>query len=307
MSRNEPKKFLTTKEVATLLKINEKMVYSLINDKGLPATKITGKWLFPKRTVEDWLEAHLVNGQLLEQNLDRDDSVLLIAGSDDPLFQEVISLFHTANPGTTVYYANLGSLGGLKSLRQGQCQIGVCHLLQDDQQEYNFDFVEQEFERMPVLVNFSKRQQGLLIRKGNPKGISTVADLARPDVRIVNRSLGTGTRLLLDYEIAKSEISCTNIKGYDREMSRHLDVGLEVLAGRVDAAPAIRAVAGLLELDFIPFRWERFDLLIAKENFFDRPIQNFLDILHAKEFFDLAQTHQGYDLSLTGKVIFPNT
>ena len=197
-------------------------------------------------------------------------------------------------------------MGGLKCLRRGVCHIGVCHLLQDDNMEYNFDFAERELDRPPIFVNFSKREQGILLQKGNPKNIQSIADLARSDVGIVNRPLGTGTRLLLDYEIAKSDISTDTITGYHHEVSRHLDVGLEILAGKADAGPAIRAVAGLLNLDFMPLRWERFDLLIARERFFVQGVQQFMGLLHDVAFQQLAETFVGYDLSLCGKMVFPD-
>jgi putative molybdopterin biosynthesis protein len=231
---------------------------------------------------------------------------LLLAGSDDPLFQQTLSLFQKKGYGTVAFFANLGSMGGLKCLRRGLCHIGVCHLLQDDNQEYNFDFAEKELDCSPVFVNFSKREQGILLQKGNPKNIQSVTDLARPEVRIVNRPLGTGTRLLLDYEIAKSDIATDEIAGYHHEVSRHLDVGLEIVAGKADAGPAIRAIAGLLDLDFMPLRWERFDLLIARERFFEQGVQQFMGLLHDVSFQKLAESFVGYDLSLCGKMVFPD-
>jgi excisionase family DNA binding protein len=305
MSVLKDNKYLTTREVAKLLNINEKMVYSLVNDKGLPATKVTGKWLFPRHLVEEWLETHVLNYQRTGIERSSNDGILLMAGSDDLLLQKVLSLYYKRGMGT-VFFANLGSMGGLKSLRMGLCHIGTCHLLQDDNAEYNFDFAEEELERAPVFVNFSKREQGILLQKGNPKGIRCIADLAKKGVSIVNRHLGTGTRLLLDYEIARSEISSDAIIGYHREVGRHLDAGLEVLAGRADAAPAIRAVAGLLDLDFMPLRWERYDLLIARERFFEKGIQDFIGLLHDKAFKDLAASFAGYDVSLCGKMLFPD-
>lgn len=305
MSVLKNNKYLTTREVAKLLNINEKMVYSLVNDKGLPATKVTGKWLFPKHLVEEWLETHVLNYQRTGIERSSNDGILLMAGSDDLLLQKVLSLYYKRGMGT-VFFANLGSMGGLKSLRMGLCHIGTCHLLQDDNAEYNFDFAEEELERVPVFVNFSKREQGILLQKGNPKGIRCIADLAKKGVSIVNRHLGTGTRLLLDYEIARSEISSDAISGYHREVGRHLDAGLEVLAGRADAAPAIRAVAGLLDLDFMPLRWERYDLLIARNRFFEKGIQDFIGLLHDKAFKELAASFEGYDVSLCGKMLFPD-
>ena len=299
-------KFLTTKEVAKLLKVNDKMVYSLINDTGLPATKITGKWMFPQRLVEEWLEMNILNYRQSELDMSSDTGRLLLAGSDDPLFQQTLSLFQKKGFGTVAFFANLGSMGGLKCLRRGVCHIGVCHLLQDDNMEYNFDFAEKELDRPPIFVNFSKREQGILLKKGNPKNIQSIADLARPGVTIANRPLGTGTRLLLDYEIARSDISTDTIAGYHHEVSRHLDVGLEILAGKADAGPAIRAVAGLLNLDFMPLRWERYDLLIARERFFEQGVQQFMGLLHDVAFQQLAETFVGYDLSLCGKMVFPD-
>lgn len=305
MSLAKDNKYLTTREVSRLLNINEKMVYSLVNDKGLPATKVTGKWLFPRHLVEEWLETHVLNYQRTGCERSSSDGILLMAGSDDLLLQKALSLFHRKGLGT-VFFANLGSMGGLKSLRMGLCHIGTCHLLQDDNAEYNFNFADEELERAPVFVNFSKREQGILLQKGNPKGITCIADLAKKGVRIVNRSLGTGTRLLLDYEIAASEISSDAIDGYHREVGRHMDAGIEVLTGRADAAPAIRAVAGLLGLDFLPLRWERYDLLIARERFFEKGIQDFIGLLHEKSFNDLAVSLAGYDISLCGKMLFPD-
>ncbi|SHO46502.1 helix-turn-helix transcriptional regulator [Desulfopila aestuarii] len=306
MERVTVKTFLTTKEVANMLKVNEKMIYSLVNDKGLPATKVTGKWLFPRRLVEDWLDAHILNYRKDYAGLSSEDGVLLLAGSDDPLFQRTLSLFHKLREDTIAFFSNQGSMGGLTSLRRGLCHIGVCHLLQDDNQEYNFDFAEQELDRAPVFVNFSQREQGILLRPGNPKNIGSIADLAKKNVRIVNRHLGTGTRLLFDYEISKSDISHNDINGYHNEVSRHLDAGLEVLSGRADAAPAIRAVAGMLGLDFLPLRWERFDLLISRERFFEKGIQSFLTLLDEKQFRQQAESLEGYDVSLCGKMMFPN-
>lgn len=306
MNKIQGGKFLTTKEVAKLLHVNDKMVYTLVNEKGLPATKVTGKWLFPRRLVEEWLETHILNYEKQGVRQLDDEGILLLAGSDDLLFQKTLSLFHRKNPATIGFFANLGSMGGLKSLRRGLCHIGVCHLLQDDNEEYNFDFADQELDKSPVFVNFSRREQGLLVKKGNPKQIYGITDLARKDVSIVNRPLGTGTRLLLDYEISRSDISSSQIKGYHGEVSRHLDAGLAVFSDRADAAPAIRAVAGLLGLDFIPLRWERFDLLILRDRFFERGIQSFISMLHEKTFRELASTLEGYDISLCGKMLFPD-
>ncbi len=296
---------LSTKEVSRLLNVNEKMVYVLVSEKGLPATKITGKWLFPRHLVEQWIDANTINYPQSATDLPPYQGLLIITGSNDPLLDKTMWLFNTLYPGQVAVFGNLGSMGGLRALRQNFCHIAASHLIQDDEAEYNFDYAFKELEQLPAVVNFCKREQGILVQKGNPKKISGVSDLAQTGMTIVNRPLGTGTRLLLDRELEKAGIRGEKIKGYSHEVHRHLDVGLEILAGRADAGPAIRAVASLLDIDFIPLRWERYDLMVSKERFFDEGVQRFLSLLHDQQFRQIAESLEGYDIRMSGKMVFP--
>jgi molybdate-binding protein len=196
-------------------------------------------------------------------------------------------------------------LGGLRALRRHLCHVATSHLLQDEGDDYNFDFAARELEHAPAVVNFCRREQGILVTGGNPHGLRSVADLGAKGLTIVNRPNTTGTRLLLDRELEKAGLEGPAIDGYHNEVPRHLDVGLEIAAGRADAGPGIRAVAGMLELDFIPLRWERYDLLVIKERFFDPGVQLFLGLLPEKAFRNLANTLDGYDVSTSGKMVFP--
>ena len=158
---------------------------------------------------------------------------------------------------------------------------------------------------MPAMVNFCRREQGLVLQSGNPKKIRAIGDLARSGIRIVNRPLGTGTRLLFDQELEKAGVKGEKIPGYGVEIGRHLDVGLEILAGRAHAGPAIRPVAELLGLDFLPIRWERYDLLIRKEKFFEKGVQLFLSLLRDPAFIEKSRRLEGYDIRFSGKMVFP--
>jgi excisionase family DNA binding protein len=299
------KRLLSTKEAAQFLGVNEKMVYTLVSEKGLPATKITGKWLFPIHLLEQWVETHTINYPDARGNLPPYEGLLVIAGSNDLLLDNTIQLFNTRYREHLAVFGNLGSMGGLRALRQGLCHVASSHLLQENGEEYNFEFAYQEFDRAPVVVNFCRREQGLMVAKGNPKQIRSVGDLGQPGIRVVNRPLGTGTRLLFDMKLKEAGIAVGKINGYDREFGRHMDVGIEVLAGRADAGPGIRPVAALLGLDFLPIRWERYDLLIAKERFFEKGVQFFLGLLHDPAFLDSAGQLAGYDASLSGRMVFP--
>jgi putative molybdopterin biosynthesis protein len=302
---NKMKRFLSTKEVAQFLGVNEKMVYSLVAEKGLPATKVTGKWLFPRYLVEQWLENETINFPKPATLLPPYQGLLIITGSNDILLDRTISLFNRLYPEHLAVFGNLGSMGGIRALRRNLCHIASSHLLQENGQDYNFGFASEELEQLPAVVNFCQRQQGILVAKGNPKKIQKVADLGKPGLKIVNRPLGTGTRLLFDGELKKAGIIGDQIKGYQLEVQRHLDVGLEVLSGRADAGPGIQAVAGLLDLDFLPLRWERFDFLILKDRFFEKGVQLFLGLLPETAFRELTQDLKGYDMSLCSKMVFP--
>ncbi|MBW2354499.1 MAG: helix-turn-helix transcriptional regulator [Deltaproteobacteria bacterium] len=295
----------TTREIARFLNINEKMVYTLIAEKGLPATKATGKWLFPRHLVEQWLENRTINYPKTTDPLPPYHGLLIIAGSNDILLDKAVSLFNRLYPENVAVFGNLGSLGGIRALRRNLCHIASSHLLQENEQEYNFGVAREELGQLPGVINFCKREQGILVGKGNPENIQGIKDLGRPGMRIVNRPLGTGTRVLLDRELSKAGIEGARIEGYDREMARHLEVGLEVLSGRAHAGLAIRAVAGLLDLDFIPLRWERFDFLIQKDRFFEKGVQLFLGLLNEPAFRDLQTDLAGYNLDMCGKMVFP--
>ena len=297
-------KLLSTKEVAQLLGVNEKMVYTLVAEKSLPATRITGKWLFPRHLVEQWVEANTINYPQSVDHLPPYEGILIIAGSNDPLLEKAISLFNSTYTDQIAVFGNLGSMGGVRALRRNQCHMASSHLLQENGKEYNFDVAAQELEKIPAIVNFCKREQGIIIAKGNPEKIRAISDLKKPGLKIVNRPSGTGTRLLLDKALKAEGIKGDSIDGYHREVFRHMDVALEILAGKADAGPGIRAVASLLGLDFIPLRWERYDLLISKERFFDKGVQLFVSMLQEEAFHELGKSLDGYDLSTSGKMVF---
>ncbi len=234
-------------------------------------------------------------------------AVLIIAGSNDLLLDKVISLYNTRFSGKIAVFGNLGSMGGLQALRQNYCHIASSHLLQKNGTDYNFEYASQEFDHMPAIVNFCRREQGILVKKGNPQKINSVSDFSRRGIRIVNRPLGTGTRLLLDQELKKASTQGDKIDGYHTEVPRHLDVGLEILASQADAGLGIHAVAGLLHLDFVPLRWERYDLMIYKERFFDTSVQQFLGLLYEDPFIRIAESLKGYDIGICGRILFPES
>ena len=296
---------LTTKEVAKFLHVNEKMVYSLIAEKGLPASKVTGKWLFPIDLVRQWVETGTENYPEAAQ-LPPYHGLVLIAGSNDLLLDRLISIFNIKHRNHLAMFGITGSMGGISALRQNLCHIAASHLLADNK-EYNFPFIQDEMVQTPAVVNLCLREQGMMVEKGNPHKLFGVADLKKKGIKVVNRNLGTGTRQLFDKELKQAGIRGETLPGYDNCVSRHMDVGLAVQSGRAHAGPGIRGVARLLDLDFISWGWERFDLLVKKDRFFDQGIQLFLSLLKGKVIQRTAEEYGGYDLAYTGKMIYPET
>ena len=296
---------LTTKEVAKFLSVNEKMVYSLISEKGLPASKVTGKWLFPLDLVRQWVETGTENYPETAK-LPPYHGLILIAGSNDLLLDKVIATFNLKHTDHMALFGMSGSMGGLKALRRNLCHIAASHLVADNK-EYNFPFIRDDIAQVPAVVNFCQREQGLIVEKGNPRNIRTMADLKAPGTKVVNRNLGTGTRQLFDKELKAVGIRGENLAGYETCVSRHMDVGLAILGGRANVGPGIKPVANMLGLDFVPLCRERFDLLISKDRFFDQGIQLFLSLLKGKVIQATAHELGGYDLSMTGKMVYPDS
>jgi len=297
------RELFNTRELAQYLDINEKKIYSLILDKGLPATKITGKWLFPKHMVDVWIDNHIQNYPWMEGKLKTFNEALIVAGSNDVLLANSLSFFRESHRDILPLYSSVGSMEGINAVKKGWCHIGVAHLLQKEDEDYNLAYLKDSFGEEFVIVNFAYRTQGLILARGNPKNIKNIKDIARPEVTIANRQAGTGTRFLLEYELEKNGIDLRNIKGYDHISLTHLDVGIEILTGKADVGIGIQPIAHTLNLDFIPLRKERFDFIIRKAIFFDNNIQSLLTFIRSKDLIDYSKQFIGYDLKDIGTII----
>ena len=295
---------MNTREVARYLGINEKKVYFLAKSGKIPCTRVTGKWTFPKNLIDQWIEesaAALVAGKASEE----ERVFLLGAGSDDPSLGILHDLYEAQTQPAAFFMTTVGSTGGLAAIRSGIADFATAHLLEPARGNAN----EKEFRLFPadaVIVELFYRDLGLLVPRGNPKGIKSIRDLARPKLRIINRQPGSGTRIYLDQELARARLDVKKISGYDTVVSTHLEVGLKVLAGAADIGLATRTTAHLLGLDFISLTRERFDAVIPKERFFSRGIQVLLGTLGSRKFRQQVEALGGYDASESGRIITSN-
>jgi len=200
--------------------------------------------------------------------------------------------------------ANAGSLGGLIALRRGEAHVAGSHLLDPETGEYNVSYIKHYLPNTPVvLVTLLRREQGLIVAKGNPRHINALNDLAQEDVSIVNRQRGAGTRVLLDYHLNNLGIAPEQLRGYEREEYTHLAVAAAVHSGAVDCGLGVRAAARALDLDFVSLEWERYDLVIPHVYYESELLKPLLDLLSDEKFRGAVAQLPGYDPSPMGEVI----
>jgi molybdenum cofactor synthesis domain-containing protein len=232
------------------------------------------------------------------------EQTLVVVGSHDITLDVIANLLKKYHPHMSLASSNVGSLGGLLALRKGNAHLAGSHLLDTETGEYNTSYIRRYLPGLEVrLVNLVYRDQGLVIARGNPKSISGLGDLTRPDLSLVNRQAGSGTRVLLDWQMKQLGIDPRAINGYQREEYTHMAVAVDVLSGTADAGMAIYAAAQALGLDFLPVATERYDLVIPEVHF-DRPlVQTLLEIITSRQFKDQVTALGGYDVRDTGTLI----
>ena len=200
--------------------------------------------------------------------------------------------------------ANVGSQGGLVALRRGEAHLAGSHLLDPETGEYNISYIRQYMPGIPVkVVALVGREQGLIVKKGNPKQVDSLGDLTRPGVQFVNRQRGAGTRVLLDYHLNLMTIPQSSIVGYSQEEYTHLGVAAAVASGRADCGLGIAAAAQALDLDFVPLYQERYDLVIPREHADNDLLAPLFELLAVPAFRDAVSRLTGYDVSVMGTIL----
>ncbi len=246
-----------------------------------------------------------INVELMRSKDDIENTIVCI-GSHDNALDLLANILKKRYPRFSLSSAHVGSMGGLVALKKGEAHIAGTHLLDEKTGEYNVSFIKRLLpDKNILLVNLVYREQGLLVPKGNPKGIKGFEDLTRSDVVFVNRQSGAGTRLLTDKCFKELGITLQDVKGYEREEYTHMGVASAVLTGVADTGLAILASARALNLDFIPVAKERYDIAIPHELFKSDMLQCLIKIIREdSEFRDMVIGLGGYDVSDMGKVMY---
>ena len=301
-----PEEMMNTKEVAKYLGIHEKQVYALIKSKKIPSTRITGKWVFPKKIIEEWISSNAQKGlEQARQKSRRIEGALLASGSNDPILDMLHTYMKKSYPEFYIFSANTGSTDGLKALNLGYTDIAWSHLLDPKSGEYNIPFLSNYLPNVkPIVVNLFHRDLGFVVAPKNPFRIRGFEDLSQKGVRLINRQKGSGTRVLLDHHLKRLQISASKIQGYDREVYTHFEVGLAILSKEADVGIATIAASKLLGLPFISITQESFDMILDQSTFFQKGIQAFIEVLHSEEFRGRVERLGNYDFKNSGKILY---
>ena len=241
--------------------------------------------------------------QLLKPQQDIDRQVV-VAGCDPAIF---LAGEHIRQHGgnASVLGWSMGSLAALHALKRGEVHVAGIHVVDHRSGDFNIPFVKKYLKGHAVtVVRFAAWEEGLLLRRGNPKNVQGIEDLARSDVSLMNREQGAGARFLLDHLLAKSGIASRVVRGYESLCSSQLGLGRAIVEGKADVGIGSQAVGHFYDLDFIPLQEERYDLVIPTKYFHAHPgMKMFLDTLVTRGFRQEIEALGGYDTKEIGKII----
>jgi len=230
---------------------------------------------------------------------------LVIVASHDLALNMLVSRLRQQNPEIKIHVTYAGSLGGLIALQEGRADLAGIHLLDAETGEYNYPYVKHLLPgREMAVVHLAYRIQGLMFAADNPKRIKSLEDLRRPDITLINRQTGSGTRILLDQELRQLGIAPSGVKGYAHEVDTHLAIARSIAGGKADVGLGIEAAARACHIDFLPLHRERYDLVIPIENHKSKKLAPLLKVIGGKDFQKAVTEAGGYDTSQTGTTTF---
>ena len=284
--------YLTTKELADLLRIKERKVYDLAASGDIPCTRAFGKLLFQRTAINAWLARHGSGDAGMPAIF---PAVFL--GSHDPLLEWAL---RESGSGLATFFD--GSLDGLERFAGAEGIATGLHIFDEETGDWNVPSVTERFAGRPVvLVEWAVRERGLIVAPGNAKKISTVDDLKGKSV--VPRQAQAGSQILLNHLLSRAGLD-ENSVAHTHTARTETDAALAVLEGQADAAFGLKSVAGQYRLEFIPVIRERFDLLVWRSEWFEEPFQKFIAFCHSSAFAEKVSAMDGYDASRLGRIHF---
>jgi putative molybdopterin biosynthesis protein len=290
----------TTAEAAAYLRLKERKIYEMVAEGTVPCTKVTGRWLFPKAELDQWLASSVSR----PAGMTRPEPAPIVAGSHDPLLEWALR-----ESGSGLATLAIGSEAGFNRFITGESIAASMHLhaLEDIAADANVAAMASRSDLQDaVLIAFCRREQGFLLAPGNPLKLASIEDVAGKRARITMRPKGAGAQLLLLALLHRAKLTLDQLAAVSPICPTGPDIAQAIRAGRADTGIATRGVANAAGLDFVPIVWEHFDLVLRQRDYFHAPLQALIRFLQSDELATRAQELGGYDMSDAGKVRFVN-
>lgn len=299
LASSEQPRYLSVKQVADYLNLNEKKVYALVNEGKIPATKVTGKWMFPRELVDRWMLETSHGGALTDR--------LTIVGSDDPLFSRLTFAFaEQAQAQALVSYSPTGTKLGLALMQNQRAEACAVHWGPAQEAHIRHPALVRQFPRHAqwVIVRGFRREQGIMVSRDLAEGNREGDDILRePGLRWAARQQGAGTGRFLEEHLRRLGVEPSSLDAQVTTRSER-EAAAAVAMGLVQAAPGARSAATEYGLHFISLGWEYFDLVLDKRVYFRHLFQQLMDRLMHSENRLLASLLGGYDLSEAGRLVW---
>jgi excisionase family DNA binding protein len=285
--------FLTTREVAALLRVRERKVYEMAAADEIPCRRVTGKLLFPRAAIEAWLAGPSEAPAKADAAPSRPN---VVAGSHDPLLDWAL---REAGTGLATFFD--GSLDGLRRLSAGEAMACGLHVFEPQNNDWNVGHVSRsEGGRSCVLIEWAKRRQGLILGKKTAGRIAAITDL--PGYRVALRQETAGSRMLFDHLIGQSGLESGSLSIAKSTARTETDAADMVASGQADVSLGLETVARQFNLGFVPLMSERYDLLVDRRCYFEPPLQSLFAFSRSPAFSAKAEAMGGYDLAGHGQV-----
>ncbi len=280
-----PHSFLTTKEVAELLRVKERKVYDMAAAGEIPHRRVTGKLLFPHAEITAWIEGTGTRNASARP--------AVIVGSHDPLLDWAV---RESGCGLATLYD--GSMDGLDRFASGNAMLSGLHI--PETHGWNTETVTARQIGGCVLISWAERSQGVILGRDVEKKVHRFADVAGR--RVVLRQTGAGSRALFDRLAAAEGLDPTAFEAAASPARTESDAAAAIAAGDADAAIGLECMARQYRLGFLPLVTERFDLLIDRHAYFTEPVQNLFRFAHGEAFRKKATALGGYGTETLGTV-----
>jgi putative molybdopterin biosynthesis protein len=288
----------TTAEAAAYLRLKERKIYEMVAEGSVPCTKVTGRWLFPKAELDQWLASSVSR----PAGMTRPEPAPIVAGSHDPRLEWALR-----ESGSGLATLAVGSEAGFNRFIAGETTAAAIHLhaLEDAEADANVAAMASRSDLQDAaLIAFCRREQGFLVAPGNPLKLASIEDVAGKRARITMRPKGAGAQLLLLALLHRAERTLDQLTAVSPVSPTGPDIAQAVRAGRADTGIATHGVANAAGLDFVPIVWEHFDLVVRQRDYFHAPLQALIRFLQSDELAARAQELGGYDMSGAGTVRF---